>query len=329
MLLWIPLALATPLDDAEAACTKKALPAQAACWAALEASNPWSNRRLDWELRQLELGRTLRDGQAERRARRALAELRAGAWWVVNGDAVKPADATRAAEELRMPLNDEPAYDPAALGVTLPAGVSGKMSWLATDDPAVWAAARTAFHNVYDSERAGAAAVWEAWCAWQLGEPEEALKIHARAWDLMEEADEPDRLRRELEDQALLLRTATTWRPDLLKWAKTQPIEREEATAARLRELGAFADAVGLWRHLLERAPMDARAPQWHFALVRDLLSADSRKDELPRVVATYGQNGAWWEQQNTETRDRVGILIARIYPYRPESFGESTAENP
>lgn len=327
--MWIflaALARATPLDDDEAACIRLDLTRQAACWAGLEQRHPWSGRRLDWELRQVELGRTQQDRQAERRARRALAELRAGGWWVARSDGVKAADAQKAAEELRLPVSDEPAIDPAAMGVSVPSGVSGAASRLATDDPAIWKAAGEAFHRVMDPEQGSAALLWEAWCLWNLGEAAEAMAVQSRAVDLAEDADRPDWIRREIEDQSLLFRSAAAWRPDLMKWAKQQPVDVEAAAAARLRELGSFADAVSLWRHLLERAPMDARAPLWHFALLRDLLDPEARKAELPKMISSYGSGGSWWEQQGAEARDGATRLIGRIFPHRPETFGEAPA---
>lgn len=322
-LLLARVALATTLDQEEAVCIALDLAKQAPCWMALEAAHPWSPHRLDWQLRQLDLARLVADRQGERRALRALSELRAGGWWIPNVERAKASDVQKATEALATLVSDEPAWDPASLGVTLPAGVSGAASWLATDDPKVWKAAREQFHGLYNPELAGPALLWEAWCAWQMGEHDAALTIHGRVVDVIEDSPEPSRVRREYEDQEVLFRTSVDWLPDITKWAKGQPIEIEAAAAVRLREQGNFGDAVGLWRDLVSRAPMDARAPLWHVALVRDLLDPAARQAEIPKLLANYGANSTWYQQQDGETRERVATLLGKLMPYRPEVFGD------
>lgn len=322
MWLWLPVAAATTLDDAQAACAAATLDAQPACWSALESAHPWAAERADWVLRELDLAVLHGDRQAERRARRGLVALRDGAWWVASGATLSPALATRVADEARVPVRDEPAWDPATLGVTLPAGVSGPAGWVTTADPAVWASAEAAFHGVYADEWTGAALVWEAWCAWQQGHTADALRLHSRAYDAVEVAEAPAHLRRELEDQALLFYTSTDRRTEAVAWAAAQTVDLEAAAAARLREQGAYAEAVQVWTHLVARAPMDARAPAWDFARVRDALDPAVQKSEVPVLVARYGDTSGWAAQQAADTRERVQHLVGGIFPYKAITFG-------
>lgn len=329
ILLLSRAAFALSLDQEEAACIALDLGKQAPCWQALEGAHPWSPHRLDWQLRQLDLARLVADRQAERRALRALSELRAGGWWITNLDKAKAADVKKAEEAVGTLVSDEPAWDPAKLGVTVPPGVSGTASFLATDDPKVWQSVRDQFHRLYDPDVAGPALLWEAWCAWQMGEHETALSIHSRALDVIDDSPEPTRLRHEIEDQEILFRTSLDWLPDVMKWAKGQPVEIEAAAAVRLREQGNFGDAVGLWRDLVSRAPMDARAPLWHVALVRDLLDPAARQGEIPKLLANYGANSTWYQQQDAETRERAATMLGKLMPYRAEVFGDVAAAGP
>ena len=59
--------------------------------------------------------------------------------------------------------------------------ITQRVENLSLADPKVWQSVRDQFHRLYDPDVAGPALLWEAWCAWQMGEHETALSIHSRA----------------------------------------------------------------------------------------------------------------------------------------------------